>query len=570
MKPIVLLFAALTSALPLPAAVVINEIHANAEPNPVRAEFVELHNTGPTDISLGGWRFSEGIDFLFPPGTILPAGGYLAIAESLPGFREAFGRQSQAEVIAHWSFDETSGSTAADSTGRPNAAGKPKTAVATAGVTQDAEGRFGGSGIALDGAPGNYLTIPYLDELWSGSYTLAAWVRPADRGVNPILADHSNPQAFLFSVDTAAKMTHRGPAAMPATAAVWAGNGGTIVSNVWQHVAAVWDRDAQVGKIYLDGVLVFSTLVGKGPAELPLVQNARPWHIGRNQADTNTFKGGLDELWVVKGALPISSIRTLMNENRLVTTDIVDLADIVGGGDGSLPGSGARNGINPVTGAQVASYGSGDNIPTAPGAFQPVEHPMIDGVFVPDGTLVAAQTITTTGLSTIVRAGDNDPSPGFWYDGAGLLGDPTKVNSTSAHYLPRYLEDPFRHSILSGMTQKGITFDLDAIESSRNGRQVTGLTAVAADSRMQSGGSIAALVFLDGAEVYRQTNIAGGERIIDLPIPAQARFLTLVIANSDRNNASDHGFFADPFLHIDPLPASETGPPVMGPYAGSL
>lgn len=551
------------------AGVVINEIHCDSEPNPLRSEFVELFNDGATAVDLSGWRFADGVDYVFPAGTVLPSGGYLAVAEDREGFDRAYGPQAQAEVIAHWHFDETSGATAADTSGMPNGAGEVKTATASGGINQDAEGRFGGSGVAIDGVNGSFLTIPHLDAVWAGSYTVAAWVKPADTTVNPILADYATPRAFLFSVDTAAKMTHLYNASMPATTASWSGSGGSLAPDTWHHVAAVWDRESQVGRVYLNGELVYRAVIGKMPTELAMVRNARPWHIGRKQDTGDSFNGLLDELWVVRGALPGAAIATLMNENRLAPTAVVDLADLVGGGAGGRPGVGGEQGIDASTGQQLPGLGAGDHAPAAPGGYYPVAHPLIDGVFVPNGTLAAGQLVTTTGLTAVIDSGDADPTPGHWCNGGGLLGDPSKVNGTSGYYLPRYLDEPLSHSLLTAMTQKGITFDLEAMEAAQGGREAVAFTAVVGDSRMQASGSVAAIVLVDGVEKFRQTPIANNERVIDVALPPAARFLTLVMTNADGNNANDHGYFADPIVHLQ-APSGGSGPAVVGPYVGGL
>ncbi|MFT5412069.1 MAG: spore coat protein CotH, partial [Verrucomicrobiales bacterium] len=62
-------------------AVVINEIHYNPPENPVRQEFIELHNPSATEADLSAWRLTSAVDFVFPGGTTIPAGGYLVIAE---------------------------------------------------------------------------------------------------------------------------------------------------------------------------------------------------------------------------------------------------------------------------------------------------------------------------------------------------------------------------------------------------------------------------------------------------------------------------------------------------------
>jgi len=61
--------------------VVINEIHYDPDVKTQLIEFVELHNTGTLAVDIGGWYFSAGMAYEFPPGTILPADGYLVVAE---------------------------------------------------------------------------------------------------------------------------------------------------------------------------------------------------------------------------------------------------------------------------------------------------------------------------------------------------------------------------------------------------------------------------------------------------------------------------------------------------------
>lgn len=59
--------------------VVINEIHYS--PTGGAAEFIELYNDGLDDVALDGFTF-EGVEYTFPAGTNLPAGGYLVIPSS--------------------------------------------------------------------------------------------------------------------------------------------------------------------------------------------------------------------------------------------------------------------------------------------------------------------------------------------------------------------------------------------------------------------------------------------------------------------------------------------------------
>jgi hypothetical protein len=45
-------------------------------------EFVELHNTATTSVSLKGWHLSGGVSFDFPATAAIPANGYLVVAKS--------------------------------------------------------------------------------------------------------------------------------------------------------------------------------------------------------------------------------------------------------------------------------------------------------------------------------------------------------------------------------------------------------------------------------------------------------------------------------------------------------
>ena len=69
------------------AAIVINEIHYNPDVKTEPAEFIELFNTGPGAVNLGGWFFSDGINYVIPA-TNLAAGGFVVVAQN-PAFLQA-------------------------------------------------------------------------------------------------------------------------------------------------------------------------------------------------------------------------------------------------------------------------------------------------------------------------------------------------------------------------------------------------------------------------------------------------------------------------------------------------
>lgn len=68
------------------AATVFNEVMYHAPGSDV--EWIELANLMSADMDLSGWRISGGIDYVFPEGTVIEAGGYVVVAGdpgSVPG-----------------------------------------------------------------------------------------------------------------------------------------------------------------------------------------------------------------------------------------------------------------------------------------------------------------------------------------------------------------------------------------------------------------------------------------------------------------------------------------------------
>lgn len=72
-------------------AVVINEIHYDPDVNTDQVEFLELHNTGPAAVDLSDWRLDSAVDYTFPAGSSLAAGGYLVVTQNASDFQAKFG-----------------------------------------------------------------------------------------------------------------------------------------------------------------------------------------------------------------------------------------------------------------------------------------------------------------------------------------------------------------------------------------------------------------------------------------------------------------------------------------------
>ncbi len=68
--------------------IVINEIMYQHAMRDERFEYVELHNSGTSTVSLDGWAFTDGIDYTFPVGTTMTPGSYVVVAKD-PSFLAA-------------------------------------------------------------------------------------------------------------------------------------------------------------------------------------------------------------------------------------------------------------------------------------------------------------------------------------------------------------------------------------------------------------------------------------------------------------------------------------------------
>lgn len=69
--------------------IVINELMYNPSSANPAEEWIELYNRGTNDVNLTGWRFADGVRFMFPNVTI-PAGGYLVVAAETETFESLY------------------------------------------------------------------------------------------------------------------------------------------------------------------------------------------------------------------------------------------------------------------------------------------------------------------------------------------------------------------------------------------------------------------------------------------------------------------------------------------------
>jgi hypothetical protein len=231
----------------------------------------------------------------------------------------------------------------------------------------------------------------------------------------------------------------------------------------------------------------------------------------------------------------------------------LDLADIVGGGNGHGTGHAGR-GIDPRTGrTQEKKLGFLDD--AMANHFSQGPSPYVDGVLIPNGAAdgKTAITITSTGLAvTDVPA----TSAKAW---DAIRNGP--VNSQASTKLGGVDYSAAGHTLLGLHANAAITFDLAAI------RKDSGFKEMHVRATVGYGGASAAgradfRIYVDGELRERKMGLGNHDAgvPVDVALPAQARFLTLMSTDGGNGIGHDQIFFGDPHLVPDesPHPTAES------------
>ncbi|MFO1490057.1 MAG: lamin tail domain-containing protein [Kiritimatiellia bacterium] len=83
--------------------VVINEVMYHPITEDPRDEWIELYNRGAAAADLSNWRFTQGVDYTFAAGTVIPAGGYLVVSADRARFLSRYPAVAPASVVGDWS-----------------------------------------------------------------------------------------------------------------------------------------------------------------------------------------------------------------------------------------------------------------------------------------------------------------------------------------------------------------------------------------------------------------------------------------------------------------------------------
>ncbi len=211
-------------------------------------------------------------------------------------------------LVAHWKFDETSGTTATDSSGNNLHASLENGAFFTAGQIRN--------GVEMDGTD-DYVDLP-IGSLISSltNSTFATWANFSNEG-------GAWQRIFDFGTGTTVYMflTPRIGTAEPMRFAITVGGGGdpeqmatapSTLASGWHHVAVTIDADSGTISLYLDGAVVAdNTATTLTPSDLG--NTTQNW-LGRSQYTADGYyDGSLDDFRIYDRVLSLDDIVELMN-----------------------------------------------------------------------------------------------------------------------------------------------------------------------------------------------------------------------------------------------------------------
>jgi len=160
-------------------------------------------------------------------------------------------------------------------------------------------------------ADGQYVTIPYADDLGLNTFTISVWVNAAASDLNlGILGTRFNSDT-TFDVKVMTSMIHGdigdGTAWLSTAVDIPESKGGVIKRNVWYHIAYVIDDAADTADLYLDGALARTMTITGTPLFMKPDQELR---IGMDYP-TEPMRGAIDEVRIFNRALSAAEVAQL-------------------------------------------------------------------------------------------------------------------------------------------------------------------------------------------------------------------------------------------------------------------
>ena len=246
-------------------------------------------------------------------------------------------------LIGHWKLDETSGTTAADSSGNGN------DGTMTGGLDAGTDSVTGKINTALNFDGDDEINISNSNILEPTLFTVAAWVRPVDvdspletQGIYKGAGGNGNDVShrMIANNNVAGRVEFR--CDNNASGAHLVTVNGVLSDNTWTHLAMTWDGTQITG--YVDGISVGSDAVGPGCG----YTNSDGAQIG-DAPGTQQFNGDIDDVRLYDRALSAAEIGALAaacEEGNMIYNDDHMVPQYCAGGDTWTAMGPVRDGID--------------------------------------------------------------------------------------------------------------------------------------------------------------------------------------------------------------------------------
>jgi len=245
------------------------------------------------------------------------------------------------EPVANFQFDETSwsgnGSEVIDETGNFNA--QSINGANTENSTPAISGSPGTCGYGTFDGSNDYLALPSSFENHQGSFTITAWINPANlqSGSRIFADDENNSRGYAFSLSDPGsgklRFYSRGvsPVSVDTASSV-------ISSDTWTFVTAVHNSVNKTREIYVNGVAqtvtggaTSNTYTGTWGVDTGVASIGGETDSGETN---NRFTGKIDEVRFYGSALSASQISTVYNETHACAISTPHHFEIVHDGNG--------------------------------------------------------------------------------------------------------------------------------------------------------------------------------------------------------------------------------------------
>jgi hypothetical protein len=339
----------------------------------------------------------------------------------------------------------------------------------------------------------------------------------------------------------------------------------------WYNVAATSDGKAlRLFVDSLDGhgyrVQAAKALAADGNTALGKGTELAQWTVGRGLKNNGVpgvwFQGFIDEVRISDVARDAADFLFAARRPEAESLSL-DLVDIVAGGNGLTH---RRNrAINPTNGLyDDEPHGRDNNARPKQGTIFLADYhyhrvpsnPLVNGVFIVAGDETPVQVDSAGNcFAGFGRTGSETSNPIGGVGATGLA--PAKFGSGEAPYFAAFGGADYSsagHGLIYVRSNKGITFDLEAIRRAHPAYKLLAFTAVAGNPQPKSDrrhfGDLWVLVDAQPRFERRKVTVGSGEIPIDVALAPSDRFLTLATTDGGGTIWNNWSMFGDPKLRL--------------------